>query len=173
MGTLIFLLQLLNFFRFFSYYAFINLFIMDDWDTHTVIYKRQPTTSQFKSKQAVNQAQRSGATVDTNKKWAAGQNKQHTITKNTMKLDQETEELHHDTVSLDVAKIIQRARSEKGWSQKDLATRINEKPQVVNDYEAARAVPNNQVMSKLERTLGVKLRGKDKGQPMAPPTKKK
>lgn len=35
--------------------------------------------------------------------------------------------------------------------------RINEKPQVINDYEAGRAIPNNQIMNKLERALG-KLR---------------
>ena len=32
--------------------------------------------------------------------------------------------------------------------------RINEKPQVINDYEAGRAIPNNQIMNKLERALG-------------------
>lgn len=32
--------------------------------------------------------------------------------------------------------------------------KINEKPQVVMDYESGKAIPNNQVLSKLERTLG-------------------
>ena len=32
--------------------------------------------------------------------------------------------------------------------------KINEKPQVIMDYESGRAIPNNQVLSKLERTLG-------------------
>ena len=36
-----------------------------------------------------------------------------------------------------------------------LLQRINEKPQVVNDYEAGRAIPNNQIMNKLERALGM------------------
>jgi putative transcription factor len=34
---------------------------------------------------------------------------------------------------------------------------------VVQDYESGRAVPNNQVLGKLERALGVKLRGKSAG----------
>ena len=38
--------------------------------------------------------------METSKKWAAGQNKQHSITENTAKLDQETEELHHNQVTL-------------------------------------------------------------------------
>lgn len=34
------------------------------------------------------------------------------------------------------------------------------------DYEGGRAVPNNQILTKLERALNVKLRGKDKGKPL-------
>ncbi len=40
-----------------------------------------------------------------------------------------------------------------------LAQAINEKPQIVNEYESGKAVPNNQVLGKMERALGVKLRG--------------
>lgn len=43
-------------------------------------------------------------------------------TKNTAKLDRETEELRHDKIPLDVGKIIQQGRQNKGLSQKDLAT---------------------------------------------------
>lgn len=55
----------------------------------------------------------------------AGTNKQHVVTKNTAKLDRETEELKHDKVPLDVGKIIQQGRNAKGLSQKDLATVSN------------------------------------------------
>lgn len=55
---------------------------------------------------------------------AAGQNKQHVTTKDTAKLDRETEELHHDTLGLDVGRIIQQARNEKKMTQKELATVI-------------------------------------------------
>ncbi len=48
---------------------------------------------------------------------------------------------------------------EKTLSQKDVAQKINEKPSVLQDYEAGRAIPNAQILSKLERVLGVKLRG--------------
>lgn len=51
----------------------------------------------------------------------AGTNKQHVTTKNTAKLDRETEELKHEKVSLDLGKCIQQARQNKGFSQKDLA----------------------------------------------------
>lgn len=92
--------------------------------------------------------------METSKKWAAGQNKQHSITKNTAKLDRETEELHHDRVTLEVGKVIQQGRQSKGLTQKDLATKINEKPQVIADYESGRAIPNNQVLGKIERAIG-------------------
>ncbi len=45
--------------------------------------------------------------------------------------------------------------------------RINEQATVVNTYEAGKAIPNNQILGKLERALGVKLRGKDIGAPLA------
>lgn len=51
-----------------------------------------------------------------------GSNRQAKGDKNTAKLDRETEELHHDTVGLDVSKLIQLGRSEKKLTQKDLAT---------------------------------------------------
>lgn len=136
------------------------------WDDVTYLKKRQPKASQLKSQQAINSAQRQGLDIETTKKYAGGGNKQHSANKNTAKLDRETEELHHETVSLDVGRLIQQNRQAKGFTQKELATKINEKPQVINDYEAGRAIPNQQIMGKLERVLGVKLRGKDKGTPL-------
>ncbi|XP_078063700.1 endothelial differentiation-related factor 1 homolog [Mustelus asterias] len=125
-----------------------------EWDTVTVLRKKGPSAAQAKSKQAITSAQRRGDDVETTKKWSAGQNKQHTITKNTAKLDRETEELHHERVSLTVGKLIQQGRQNMGMNQKDLATRISEKPQVIADYECGKAIPNNQVLGKIERVLG-------------------
>ena len=45
-------------------------------------------------------------------------------------------------------------------SQKDLAQKVNEKPSVIQDYESGKAIPNPQILGKLERALQVKLRGK-------------
>ena len=74
-------------------------------------------------------------------------------------------------VSVDVGRLIQKGRQEKNLTQKELATKICEKPQVVNEYESCKAIPNNTILAKLERVLEIKLRGKDKGSPIA--TKKK
>ncbi|KAK3514623.1 hypothetical protein QTP70_021532 [Hemibagrus guttatus] len=143
-----------------------------DWDTVTVLRKKG-SASQAKSKQAVIAAQRRGQDVETTKKWAAGQNKQHVVTKNTAKLDRETEELHHDRVPLEVGKVMQQGRQNSGLTQKDLATKINEKPQIIADYESGKAIPNNQVMGKIERAIGLKLRGKEIGEPIKAEPKKK
>lgn len=138
----------------------------ESWDEVTYLRKKAPTGSQMRSQQAVNMAQRQGLDIETNKKWSAGQNRQSSAAKDTAKLDRETEELHHDTVGISVGRLIQQGRQNKKMNQKELSTKINEKPQIVNDYEAGRAIPNQQVLGKLERALGIKLRGKDKGQPL-------
>lgn len=74
---------------------------------------------------------------------------------------------------MDVGKLIQKGRNQKGMTQKELATKICEKPQVINEYELGKSIPNNQILGKIERVIGIKLRGKDKGQPMAQPKPKK
>merc|ERR1712226_769149 len=85
---------------------------------------------------------------------------------NTAKLDQETDELKHKTVDMNVGKLIAQGRQAKEMSQKDLATKICEKPQIVTEYEQGKAIPNQQILAKMERALGMKLRGKDKGKPL-------
>lgn len=79
---------------------------------------------------------------------------------NLSKLDAETDVLAHATVSLSLSKSIQKARIEKKWSQAQLAQAINEKPAVINQYESGKALPNNQIISKIERALGTKVRSK-------------
>ena len=57
---------------------------------------------------------------------------------------------------------IQDARLELKLSQKEVAQKVNEKPSLIQDYESSKAIPNSQILAKLERILGVKLRGKIK-----------
>ncbi|CAI4228063.1 unnamed protein product [Auanema sp. JU1783] len=142
-----------------------------DANSVTVLRKSGPAQKKLGSQAALNAAIRSGAQIETQKKMMSGGNRQHTSNKNTLRLDEETEELHHERVSLSLGKAMQQARAAKEWTQKDLSTAINEKPQVVSEYENGKAVPNQQILNKLERALGVKLRGKDIGQPLAPKPK--
>ena len=137
-----------------------------DWDEVTYLHKRTARAADAKSQKVVNQALRKGEEIETHKKFTAASNKQKAAAKDTAKLDRETEELKHERVTLDFARTLQKARLAKGLTQKELATKICEKPQVVNDYEAGKAIPNPQIISKLERAVGVRLRGKEIGLPL-------
>lgn len=66
---------------------------------------------------------------------------------------------------------MQDARQAKGFSQKDVAVKVNEKPSIIQDYESGKAIPNAQILGKLERALGVKLRGSDIGKALGGPKK--
>ncbi|KAI6656342.1 endothelial differentiation-related factor 1-like [Oopsacas minuta] len=92
-------------------------------------------------------------------------NKQTFSAKSESQLVHESEELGHQKLGIDVGKLIQRGRMDKGLTQKDLAGKINEKPNIIVDYELGKVVPNIHIMSKLERALGMKLRGPSAGQP--------
>lgn len=79
---------------------------------------------------------------------------------NARKLEEETEPAALDRISTEVRQAIQKARLEKKMSQTELAKLINEQPKVVQEYENGKAVPNQAILAKMERVLGVKLRGK-------------
>lgn len=69
---------------------------------------------------------------------AAGTNKGHEGTDHAKlaKLDRENEVAPPSKVSPSVGKAIGQARQAKGMTQKDLGTKINEKPQVIQEYES-------------------------------------
>ncbi|KAK6132479.1 hypothetical protein DH2020_033702 [Rehmannia glutinosa] len=135
--------------------------IVQDWEP-VVIRKKAPTAAARKDEKAVNAARRAGAEIETIRKSTAGTNKaaKSTTTLNTRKLDEDTENLAHEKVPTELKKAIMQARMDKKLTQAQLAQMINEKPQVIQEYESGKAIPNQQIISKLERVLGVKLRGK-------------
>lgn len=46
-------------------------------------------------------------------------------------------------------------------TQADLARLINERPQIIQEYESGKAIPNGAILSKLDKALGTHLpRGK-------------
>ncbi|KAL0639307.1 multiprotein-bridging factor 1 [Maublancomyces gigas] len=151
----------------------------DDWDSATTIGAKShgggARATVARTQSELNAARRSGAVVATEKKYAGGSNKvQSTEGQRLTKVDRENEVAPPQKIDLGVGKAMAQARQAKepAMSQKDLATKINEKQSVINDYESGKAIPNQQVLAKLERTLGVKLRGKDIGSPLGGPKKK-
>jgi putative transcription factor len=136
--------------------------IAQDW-TPVVIHKRQTKLSDLRDPKAVNAALRSGAEIQVTKKFDGGTNKKTPATAiNARRLDQETEPIALEKVASEVKHAIQKGRLEKKLMQAQLAQLINEPPKVVQEYEAGKAIPNQQILGKLERVLGVKLRGKMK-----------
>ncbi|KAM0969565.1 hypothetical protein FF1_017818 [Malus domestica] len=132
--------------------------MVQDWEP--VVLQKKPKSSALRDPKAVNQAIRSGAPVQTIKKFDAGSNKKTAPVVSVKKLEEAAEPAALDRVSTEVRLAIQKARLEKKMSQAELAKRINEWPQVVQEYENGKAVPNQAVLAKMERVLEVKLRGK-------------
>lgn len=131
-----------------------------DWEP-VVLHKARPKAQDLRDPKAVNQALRTGIQVQTIKKFDAGSNKKHGATDlNVKKLDEAAEPAALERVSVEVRQAIQKARITKKMSQAELAKQINERPQVVQEYENGKAVPNQAVLAKMERVLGVKLRRK-------------
>jgi putative transcription factor len=58
----------------------------------------------------------------------------------------------------DFHKIIKREREKRGWSQEELAKRIQEKVTLIKKIENAELTPEKDVVEKLERVLNVKLK---------------
>ncbi|KAK0571900.1 hypothetical protein LWI29_023306 [Acer saccharum] len=133
--------------------------ISQDWEP-VVLNKSKAKAQQLRDPKAVNQALRSGAPVQTVKKFDGGSNKKVAPVLNTKKLEEGTEPGSLERVPGEVRQVIQKARLEKKMSQAELAKLINERPQVVQEYENGKAVPNQAVLAKMEKVLGVKLRGK-------------
>ncbi|KAK9806616.1 hypothetical protein WJX73_010885 [Symbiochloris irregularis] len=137
----------------------MNLQGGQDWN-EVIIRKKAPSASQAKSTKAVDAARASGAPVETVKKFSAGKNVNSGPGKDAAKLDRETEELHHDRVPLELKKRIQQGRMDKKLTQAQLGQLINEKPQVIQEYESGKAIPAGPILSKLSRVLGVQLSAK-------------
>ncbi|KAL7546935.1 hypothetical protein ACHAWF_010265 [Thalassiosira exigua] len=96
--------------------------------------------------------------VQAERKYGAGANASaHSGAGVNARKIEESDELKHNKVDKNLSKAIQQARMAKKMTQKDLATKINEKPQVIGEYENGKAIPNGQIIVKMERVLGVKL----------------
>merc|ERR1719378_680729 len=122
-----------------------------DWNTvvFTNVNKAGHKTTEGKAN-----AQRQG-NVETIAKFNAGN--AHKAPINAAKLDADMENTKHDTVSHELRTALQKARVAKGMTQKALATALNERVQLVNEYESGKAIPNTQLIVKMERVLSCKL----------------
>jgi putative transcription factor len=73
------------------------------------------------------------------------------------KLEESTDVFEHKQVNRNLAQAISQARQAKKMTQAQLATAINERQQIVQEYESGKGIPNAQVLGKLDRALGIHL----------------
>lgn len=65
----------------------------------------------------------------------------------------------HEKVTMSLAKLIQQERVAKGFkTQKDLANAVGVKVDIISGYESGKIIPDNAILQKLRRVLGVRLK---------------
>ncbi|KAJ2491843.1 multiprotein-bridging factor 1 [Coemansia sp. RSA 2050] len=144
---------------------------MNDWDRETILRKPKARPTVIRNQSELNAAARQGAIVETIRASNVANKAHHVDTdhRRIAHLDRSNNVKPPEKVNLSVSQAIRKARTEKRWSQKELATKINEKESTVKDYESGHAIPVQQILLKIEHQLGVKLQGKkDIGMPLPP-----
>ena len=74
-----------------------------------------------------------------------------------IKIENETENFKHDKISLKFKTELQKARLATKITQKELATRLNISPKIINDYENGKIIPNIQLIIRMDKILNTKL----------------
>ena len=105
-----------------------------------------------KSSKQINYAKKDKGKSETVLKYNAGKNKQ-TSSKN-VKYDDDDLPKAPAKVSHSLKMQIQKARTGKKLSQKDLANKCSLPVATIKSYENGTAVPDNQTLNKLRRVLG-------------------
>lgn len=59
-------------------------------------------------------------------------------------------------LNVDIRVKIQQGRLAKNMTQKQLANAINVQPNIISDYESGKTIPDNKVLSKISKALGIK-----------------
>ena len=128
----------------------------NDWTPVVISKTNKQKTAGMSSAQAIASLKSTG-NVTTEKRFGAGENSAGPTGSALRKLDESTDEYKHATVDRSLSVAISQARQAKKLSQKDLAKAINEPASIIQQYEAGSAIPNPQILSKLDRALGVHL----------------
>lgn len=134
----------------------MNMPVTQDWGTVNV--GRGSLNNKPQTQRDIDNAKAAGK-LATEKRYGAGGNASaHSATiMSAKKLEEATDVGKIAKVDISLSKAIMQARMAKKLTQKELATAINEKPQVVAEYESGKAIPNPQIIGKIERKLGCKL----------------
>lgn len=127
-----------------------------DWETITVSKTAKQKVAGLSSAQAIAKGKMSG-TVVTEAKHGAGTQAGTGGGASLKKLEESTDTFAHKTVDASLSKAITQARMAKKMTQAQLATAINEQGKVIQEYESGKAIPNPNVINKLDKVLGIHL----------------
>ena len=98
-------------------------------------------------------ARASGASVSTETRSGAARSQSAHLAK----LEDSDDVYKHNTVDKSLSKAITQARLAKKMTQAQLAQAINERPQIIGEYESGKAIPQPGILNKLDRALGIHL----------------
>ncbi|EAN97608.1 putative multiprotein-bridging factor 1 [Trypanosoma cruzi] len=140
-----------------------------DWEPQVFNFQNRNNTNKKPgrvSEAEANRVLQRGGNVDVVKREHFHANAQKTdLGANAKRIDEDNETLKLKRIDNNLRINIQKARQAKGWTQQDLARNIAERAGVVTEYENGKAVPEERVLVKMEKALGVHLRGVKAGQP--------
>jgi len=123
------------------------------WDTITFSSKQlaaKATTTTAASSAGV-------LTPSNQQRGAPGPSMSKVAGKTMAQLEDESEELKHASVPVELKKALMQARNAKGLSQKAMALQLGCDAKTVQEYENGKAIPNNALIAKMEKLLGAKL----------------
>lgn len=126
-----------------------------DWNTISWD-KRGEKRSNETTKQQINRLQRSGSSlVATTVKNTGNKQSINVIDSSKLKkIEKEEDSFKIDKIPLSVSKKIAQLRCEKKITQKELAMKLSLDVKIIQEYENAKAVPNANIINKLEKILG-------------------
>lgn len=129
-----------------------------DWNTVTWDKRGEKQDGQS-NKKFLNEQARKGNVVSQVKNTNSNKNT-NKVDINVRKIELASEEgnLKHVTLGSEIGKRIAQARCEKKLTQKELANALYIQESVIKEFESGKALYNPNILNKLEKYLGKKLR---------------
>lgn len=122
-----------------------------------VVRKTPPSNAHLKDPKLINNLKRNNNPyIDTQAKQSSNKHGHDGPLINPKKLEEG--EISLPRISPQLKQTIITARNQKKLTQAQLAQQINEKHQIVQEYENGKAIPNPQVLNKMSKVLGVHLK---------------
>ncbi|KAJ6241742.1 endothelial differentiation-related factor 1 [Anaeramoeba flamelloides] len=121
-----------------------------DWGVVKIGQRKSRTNNKKPTKKQTQEAMRTG-NVEVRKK-------NNNEGRKMYQLENDNEVRKHKTLGVSVGRKILQARNAKKITQKQLAQQCSVKVTVINDYERGKAIPDNRLLTRMERILGVSLR---------------